>query len=511
MILNCYFQGILRSQQIRQVIKCGRMASSKASHAEEDKFLKDVFDLSMRQTVQKSRDRCTPVLNFRTPQEIQGRIDLGLHPAGESNGEVLKLCEKVFENSVNTGHPRFFNQLFAGLDSYGFAGSIMLDALNTQGHTYEISPALTVIELEVVKHMLKFVGYEGGEGTFNPGGSYSNMLAMNVARIRNFPDSKVTGVSGLPLLVNFCSEQSHYSAQKNSALLGFGEANCKPVKCDERGKMIPEDLEKSILEAKEKGAAPFFVTATAGTTVLGAFDPFNEIADICERHNIWLHVDGAWGGSALLSEKHKHLCNGVERSDSFAWNPHKLMAAPVQTSVLLLKEKDLLRKSHSLNVPYLFQDDKPYDTSYDLGRSLVACGRKCDAFKLWVMWKSRGDSGFEKQIDKALDNAKYLTEAVKNHPHFRLVIPELEFTNVPFWYVPPSLRGETENEEFFTKLGKIVPIVKKRMQISGLVLVGYTSLPNIPTFFRMTIANEQVEKEDLDFLLAEIERNAADL
>uniref|UniRef100_H2ZM90 Uncharacterized protein n=2 Tax=Ciona savignyi TaxID=51511 RepID=H2ZM90_CIOSA len=482
-----------------------------ASPEEQDKFLNDVFQMCMQRAVQASRDRNTPLVNFKKPEELKKLLNFELQGTGESHTNLLALCDKVFDYSVLSGHPYFFNQQIGGLDSYGYAGNLITDALTTNGHTYEIAPVFTMTEFAVLEHMLKLVGFHNGEGTFCPGGSYCGMLAMNVARLQKYPDSKSKGLYGLPRLVTFCSEQAHYSAEKNSTLLGLGTDNCWKVKCDNRGKMIPEEFEKRVIQCKNEGAVPIMVVATAGTTVLGAFDPFHEIADICSRHDIWMHIDAAWGGAALLSQKYKHLCDGVNRADSLAWNPHKMMMAPIQCSVLLLKEKDLLNRCHSINVPYLFQNDKPYDTKYDLSRNLVQCGRSCDALKLWLMWKAKGDSGFESQVNQALAKAEYLTEQIRKRSDFRLVIPEPEYTNVSFWYIPPSMAGKEENADYFKQLASIVPTIKLRMQLSGKLLVGYSPVGDYPTFFRMIVLNDKVNFEDMDHVLNEIERNGRDL
>ncbi len=131
------------------------------------------------------------------------------------------------------------------------------------------------------------------------------------------------------------------------------------------------------------------VVATAGTTVYGAFDPINDIADVCVAHGLWLHVDAAWGGGVLVSRRHRHLMDGVERSDSLTWNPHKLLGAPQQCSVFLTKHEGLLQAAHSAQASYLFQPDKFYDVSYDTGDKTFQCGRKVDVFKFWLMWKAK--------------------------------------------------------------------------------------------------------------------------
>lgn len=121
----------------------------------------------------------------------------------------------------------------------------------------------------------------------------------------------------------------------------------------------------------------------------GAFDPINEIADICKKHNIWLHIDAAWGGGLIFSQKHRAKLNGIERADSIVINPHKLLAVPQQCSMLLVRDAGILHGAHDRGAEYLFQRDKHYDRSYDPGDKYLQCGRKCDVFKFWFMWKAK--------------------------------------------------------------------------------------------------------------------------
>lgn len=146
----------------------------------------------------------------------------------------------------------------------------------------------------------------------------------------------------MPRLVVFTSEDAHYSVKKLAAFLGIGYDNVYLVKVDSYGKMVVSDLEAQIARAIEEGAAPLMVSATAGTTVIGAFDPLREIAQVCKKHGLWFHVDAAWGGGALVSESHRGLLDGIQLADSITWNPHKLLAAPQQCSTLLLRHEGFL-------------------------------------------------------------------------------------------------------------------------------------------------------------------------
>lgn len=226
--------------------------------------------------------------------------------------------------------------------------------------------------------------------------------------------------------------------------------------------MIPEELEKAIESVVESGRKPFFVNATAGTTVMGAFDQFHRIADICQRHNIWMHVDGCLGGTAILSNKYAHLLAGVERADSLAWNPHKTLGAPLQCSIVVFKHKGLLHECNSANADYLFQQDKFYDISYDTGDKSVQCGRKVDAFKIWLMFKARGANGLSELVDNAFDCARYFTDEIRNRSGFRLVIDEYQYTNISFWYIPKKLRVDVaqQSESWWARIYEVRSVIR---------------------------------------------------
>jgi Pyridoxal-dependent decarboxylase conserved domain len=190
------------------------------------------------------------------------------------------------------GHPHFFNQLSCGLDTVSMAGEWLTATANTNMFTYEIAPVFILMENVVLSKMREIIGYTGGDSILAPGGSISNLYAFLAARHKMFPGYKEHGPRGLPGdLAMFTSDQCHYSVKSCASVCGLGTENCVMVPSDEHGRMIPSELERLILERKARGQIPFFVNATAGTTVLGAFDPLNEIADICQKYNCWFHID----------------------------------------------------------------------------------------------------------------------------------------------------------------------------------------------------------------------------
>ncbi|XP_059195367.1 acidic amino acid decarboxylase GADL1-like [Centropristis striata] len=480
-------------------------------HASEV-FISQAMEMIMDEAVKKATNVREKVCEWRSPEQLKELLDLTLRDGGESESEILQRCRDAIRYSVKTTHPRFFNQLYAGMEPYSLAASFITEALKPSMYTYEVAPVFTLVEDAVLRKMVELVGWEeGGDGIFNAGGSMSNMYAVNLARFRHCPDIKEVGNSAAVRLVILTSQECHYSISKAAAFLGIGTKNIYTVPSDKRGKMIPSALEEQIKNAISEGAVPFMVNATAGTTVLGAFDPIEEIADICEKYNLWLHVDACWGGSVLLSKKHKDLVKGINRANSVAWNPHKMLMACLQCCAFLVRDKtSLLQRCHSAQASYLFQQDKFYDTSYDTGDKSIQCSRKPDAFKFWLMWKALGTRELEQRVDRALAMARYLAQEVKKREGFTLLM-EPEYANVCFWYIPPSLKNLPDGPELWKKLHAVAPVVKERMMRKGSMMIGYQIHHDKPNFFRMVIISPQVSRDDMDFVLDEIHNLGKDL
>ncbi|KAL8561919.1 hypothetical protein ACOMHN_046709 [Nucella lapillus] len=475
-------------------------------------FLTDVFPLMLQQAVKDGTDVHSKVVEFKHPEELGQILDLGLTDSSTDNDQLLDLCRQIIRYSVKTGHPRFFNQLYGGLDPYGLAGAWLTDALNTSAYTFEVAPVLTLMEKEVVEQMLKLIGFPHGDGVFCPGGSMSNMNAINVARHRTFPQVKRTGMTGLPPVCILTSEKGHYSILKGAALLGLGTDSVVKVKTDALGRMCPRALDHALIEVKAQGRVPIMVNATAGSTVLGSYDPLAEVAEVCEKHGgVWLHVDGAWGGAVLLSQHLRHKMKGIERCDSMTWNPHKLMGTPLQCSIFFTRHKGLLEECHSARAGYLFQQDKFYDVSYDTGDKSLQCGRKVDVLKLWLMWKAKGTQQFARDIEHAFHCAHHLVKKLKCTEGFRLVLDEPECTNVCFWFIPPSLRNQPETDQWWAKIAKVAPQIKQRMVEAGTLLIGYQPDGDRVNFFRMVVSNTSATFQDMDFVVSEIARLGHDL
>ncbi|XP_073533633.1 glutamate decarboxylase 2 [Phyllobates terribilis] len=486
---------------------------AKNGEPETLRFLQEVIDILLQYVV-NTFDRSTKVIDFHYPNELLQEYNWELSDQPQNLEGILLNCKTALKYAIKTGHPRYFNQLSTGLDMVGLAADWLTSTANTNMFTYEIAPVFVLLEYVTLKKMREMIGWPGGsgDGIFSPGGAISNLYAMLIARFKMFPEVKEKGMSAIPRLVALTSEHSHFSVKKGAAALGIGTDSVILIKCDERGKMIPSDLERRIIEAKQKGYVPFFVSATAGTTVYGAFDPLVAISDVCKKYKVWMHVDGAWGGGLLMSRKHRWKLNGVDRVNSVTWNPHKMMGVPLQCSALLVREEGLMQNCNQMHASYLFQQDKHYDLSYDTGDKALQCGRHVDIFKLWLMWRAKGTTGFEVQIDKCLELAEYLYNKIKNREGYEMVIEgKPQHTNVCFWYVPPSLRHMEDNEERMARLVKVAPVIKARMMEYGTTMVSYQPHGDKVNFFRMVISNPAAAHQDIDFLIDEIERLGQDL
>ncbi|KAJ8926035.1 hypothetical protein NQ315_009890 [Exocentrus adspersus] len=464
-------------------------------------FLREVVELLFKNVVFTTRR--DKVLLWQTPEELEKQFDFGLKQHGDDQEKLINLLRNTIKFSVKTGHPYFINQLFSGLDPYGLAGQWLTDSLNASVYTYDVAPVFTLMETHVLAEICRMIGPEWGDGLFCPGGSYGNGTALHLARFRRYPDIKQKGVGHLPRLVVFASEECHYSVHKYAAFLGIGEDNVVSVRTNEVGEMIVEDLEEKIQDQVDAGAVVIAVVATLGTTVRGAFDPISKIAEVCQRRDVWLHVDAAWGGGLIFSQKHRSKLNGIEKANSLIINPHKLLAVPQQCSLFLVKDKEILHRCFSRGAEYLFQKDKHYDKAYDVGDKYLQCGRKCDVFKFWFMWKAKGSSGFASHIDTLMDLAEYFERQVNNRCDFAMV-SERQYMNVCFWYLPRYLRGKGDVLRHSPQLHKVAPQIRAVMVRHGSVMLGYQPLKQLPNFFRFVSQNSSLTRKDVDFILDHI-------
>jgi len=363
-----------------------------------------------------SEEEKHPVADRIESDELFEAVDLSLNEAPMIDVEFKSVLKDVLISTPKTATNLFFNQLFGGRQGKAVLGDLLAVMLNNSMYTYKVAGPQVGIEQEIIRQSCDLIGYGGqSNGTFPTGGSMSNYMALVMARDAQDLHCRLDGMTK-PMVI-YTSEESHYSNAKNASFAGIGRNNMRFIKADSVGRMIPEKLEEQILADISDGFIPTYVNATAGTTVLGAFDPIDEIADITEKYNIWLHVDGAYCGSVIFSDTYRHLVKGVERSNSFSYNAHKMLGTPLTCSIILVNDKRHLHNSFSNDADYLYQTD---GDDFNLGKTSFHCGRRNDALKFWTLWKSVGTNGLKQIVDQQFKLAEVARDYVNSNPDYTL-------------------------------------------------------------------------------------------
>lgn len=415
-----------------------------------------------------------PVAERIDAEKLYDTLDLSLNESPMLNDEFISTLKEVLVATPKTATNLFFNQLFGGRQSKAILGDLLAVVLNNSMYTYKVAGPQVGIEQAIIRKSCELIGYgPQSNGTFPTGGSMSNYMGLMMARDVKDPDFKLTGAT--KKLVAYSSAESHYSNAKNASFAGIGRNNVRYIEADSKGRMIPAKLEAQILEDLENGYTPAYVNATAGTTVLGAFDPIDALADICEKYEVWLHVDGAYSGSVIFSEKYKHLVKGVERSNSFSYNAHKMLGTPLTCSIILVRDKRHLHNSFSNDANYLYQTD---GDDFNLGKTSFQCGRRNDALKFWTLWKSLGSEGLEKMVDHQFYLADVARNYILNHPDYQVYSFE-DSVSVCFNY-----KGINPN------------VLCTALYEHQATVVGFGSF-NADTFVRLVTINAGNTKEDI--------------
>lgn len=377
-----------------------------------------------------SRDGVNPYVG---PAEMRDHFDMSLPVKGLPSEKILDDIQAYLKSSRPTIQPHFANQLSSVIHPAAFAGDVVSSFGNSTMATFEASPVATLIERTLTHRLGKMIGWDRTEGVMTTGGSNANFAGLLLARNTRFPETRRFG-NGNTRFAVFVSEEAHYSFYKALNQLGIGTDNLMPVPVDAKGSMRASELERLIETSLERGFTPLCCAATAGTTILGAFDPIDDIAAICERYSLWLHVDAAWGGGAMMSKKHRAKLYGIDQADSVTWDTHKMLGTGLVSSFILTKHIGTLLSSHrGGGNNYLFHDGQ--ENTMDLGPSSLQCGRRVDSLKVWLAWRAMGDEGWESLVDTLFARAQWMAGEIKKRPSLQLMY-EPESLNVCFRYRP---------------------------------------------------------------------------
>ena len=475
----------------------------------------------------------TALVDSKKPEELQEILQLELPQKGTKQGGLIEVLRKVLRYSVNTWHQGFLDKLYASTNAPGVASELILAALNTNVHVYQVSPALTVIEKYTGQQLAGLFGLNGPRagGISVQGGSASNTTSIVIARNNLFPETKSEGNGGHRFVL-FTSAHGHYSIEKAAQMLGMGSSAAWAVPIDSRGRMIPAELEKLVHKARDEGRTPLYVNATAGTTVMGSFDPFEEIAAICDKHRLWFHIDGSWGGSFAFSKREKHKLTGSQKANSIAINPHKMLGVPVTCSFLLAADMRQFHRANTLPAGYLFHNNNEDDPQkhpseiavespevWDLADLTLQCGRKADSLKLFLGWTYYGTEGYEQQINNACSVAAHLASIISQNSDFILISenppPCLQ---VCFYYAPGKKlvysrekAGVVSNEiQRGQQNSKVTELITRAIVDQGFMVdyappSGDDAQAGDGKFFRC-VANIATTKETVEGLVRAIEK-----
>lgn len=387
------------------------------SNFDESKILMQAELKIFEQLVQKllTAEINEPVVKPLQSASVIEELNLAFNDEGLTNKELSDAIEQAVLNTPRTASKLFFNQLFGGRQSKAVLGDLLAVLLNNSMYTYKVAGPQVGIEKAIMHKVCDLVGYKSGDGTIAPGGSMCNFMAMLMAKDVTDGKSKDSGIT--KKMTVYTSAESHYSIPKNAAFMGVGREQVRYIPTNNLGEMLPDELEQAIAADIQAGCTPFFVNVTAGTTVLGAFDDIEAIHKICNKYHLWLHVDGAYCGGVIFSEKYNHLVKGIELSDSFSFNAHKMLGTPLTCSIIVTKHKEALYKSFSNDAEYLYQTD---GDDFNLGKTSIQCGRRNDALKLWTLWKGVGNKGLEEMVNQQFFLADVARNYIRNHPDYTL-------------------------------------------------------------------------------------------
>jgi glutamate/tyrosine decarboxylase-like PLP-dependent enzyme len=414
------------------------------------KNMNDSFQSLVDYVISKVYERLQPVseqnIQLRKalpPKELRSKLDLQIEQKAISPDQLLAIVQEVVAYSVNTNHPYFMNQMFGKMQPISLLADVLISVLNTSMYTYEVAPALTLIEKETIGFLASKVWGEGiGDGVFTSGGSMSNMKALFLARQSKLPHIKNKGFFGEKPVAIFISEQAHYSFTKGVNFMGFGDEALIKIKSKSDARIDIDDLNEKLKKSIADGKIPLMLVAIAGTTISATYDPIDEMASIAKKHNMWFHVDAAFGGALLFSDAGKHKLKGIEYADSVGWNFHKAMGMPLTTSSFLTKEKGELNEAFHVSADYLFHN---VDDDYDQGQKSLQGGRRPDVLKLWMSLKYQGESGFKQRIEALRNRAVTFATMIENTPYLEL-FQQPDSLIVCFRYNPQNVSIEEANQ-----------------------------------------------------------------
>lgn len=349
-----------------------------------------------------------------------------------------ELINKMFKTSLLTQHPRFFSFVASGVSPYSIVGSVLSDIYNINNCGYETAPPISLIEEKLIKWMGSRAGFgEECGGVFTSGGSLSNLTGMLAARGKKLTEDEY------PIGSAYISDQTHSSVKKGLRLMGIRSENIVIIPSDENFKMRCDLLDEAIVRDIANGKKPFLVVGTLGTTNTGSIDPLDRISEIAKTYDMWMHVDGAFGGSVLFSEIYNHLAKGIERADSLSWDTHKWAMQVYSCSCIIAKNKKDLINVFAEHPEYL-EDviNSEHTDSWDLG---IEMSRPARAIKLWYTVQAMGTDMLADVIDYPFFYASLVKKELEKLADWEITSPPMCGT-ITFRFAPKGLSDKETDD-----------------------------------------------------------------
>ena len=357
-----------------------------------------------------------------------GRLEAPLPEEAGDAEAALKDAARILDASISPSRP-----LYVGyIGSTGLEIGVLASALAA---TYDANLAVAaggadLLEEQTLRWLAGFVGFPYAEGVFTSGGMTSNLTALLAARERALPGCRVDGLGDRRAAV-YCSAESHHSVVRAVEVCGLGSKAVRLIPTDDAHRMQPEALDRALSSDVASGVVPVAVVATAGTTLTGAVDPLDAIADVCGRYGVWLHIDGAYGLPGAAAPTASSLFAGLERADSATIDAHKWLGVQKSCSVVLLSERDRLRAAFGHEERYMLHEG---DIANPVDRTLEY-SRPFRSLRLWMAFRVHGAAQYRAWIEQTLANARLFAESLRDSPEFELLHDPM-LSTVCFRHVP---------------------------------------------------------------------------
>ncbi len=381
----------------------------------------------------QGRTKARPVIDQKPLPEILSSLNLAQFvEGGELNGDALSsFLNSYLQTSTNFYHPGFLAHQCALPTPTGAIGALVDGFTNNSMAIYEMGPSAAVVEYFMINWLLKKVGWEEtpfpierspkkihGGGVLVDGGSVANLTALVAARSYAVPDFWEKGNSDD--LIVLTSEQGHYSIRRALGIMGLGDQHHYALPVDSNGRIIVSRLSEIIANLQAQGKKIMALVANACGTAVGLYDDLEGIAKICNQANVWLHVDGAHGASALISEKYKRLLKGIEKADSMIWDAHKMMRTPIICAAVLFKNAKYINSAFYQDASYLEHDkDQP---GYDTLHRTIECTKPALGLRFFMAVASMGESRLGECISHQYDVCKEVGDYLSRLDNYEIAV-----------------------------------------------------------------------------------------